>query len=131
MLERTDLLRGTLRKSAGGIAFAAFVGLFVNILYLVPSMFSIQVYDRVMGSRSLETLAMLVILVLCGLIFLAVLEFIRARVFMIVGERVARRLSAPTLEAAVAETLRSRSPLAANGMRDLLPREPLLSPMRR
>lgn len=119
MTDHADLLRTTWRQSAGGIGFAAFIGLFINILHLMVPMFSIQVYDRVMGSRSLETLAMLVILVLCGLAFLAVLEFIRARVFMIVGERVARRLSAATLEAAVAETLRSRSPLAANGMRDL------------
>ena len=119
MTDHADLLRTTWRQSAAGIGFAAFVGLFINTLHLMVPMFAIQVYDRVMGRRSLETLAMLVILVLCGLVFLAVLEFIRARVFMIVGERVARRLSAPTLEAAVAETLRSRSPLAANGMRDL------------
>ncbi|MBL8666394.1 MAG: type I secretion system permease/ATPase [Rhodospirillales bacterium] len=119
MKDHADLLRTTWRQSAAGIGFAAFLGLFINILHLMVPMFAIQVYDRVMGSRSLETLALLVILVLCGLVYLAVLEFIRARVFMIVGERVARRLSAPTLEAAVAETLRSRSPVAANGMRDL------------
>ena len=119
MTDHADLLRTTWRQSAAGIGFAAFLGLFINILHLMVPMFAIQVYDRVMGSRSLETLALLVILVLCGLVYLAVLEFIRARVFMIVGERVARRLSAPTLEAAVAETLRSRSPVAANGMRDL------------
>lgn len=119
MQERTDLLRRTLRGCAGGVAFAALVGLFVNILYLVQPLFSIQVYDRVMGSRSLDTLTMLGILAVFGLLFLAVLDYVRARVFMILGERLARRLSAATLEAAVSESLRSQSVHAANAMRDL------------
>ncbi len=38
---------------------------------------------------------------------------------MIVGERLARRLSAATFEAAVGESLRSQSVHAANAMRDL------------
>ena len=119
MQQRTDLLRQTLRGCAGGVAFAAFVGLFVNVLYLVQPLFSIQVYDRVMGSRSLDTLAMLSILAGVSLIFLGILDYVRARVFMIVGEQLARRLSAATLEAAVGESLRSQSVQAANAMRDL------------
>jgi ATP-binding cassette subfamily C protein len=119
MQQRADLLRNTLRGCAGGVAFAAFVGLFVNILYLVQPLYSIQVYDRVMGSRSLDTLTMLSILAGFSLIFLAILDYVRARVFMIIGERLARRLSAATLEAAVGESLRSQSAQAANAMRDL------------
>ena len=119
MPERTDLLRSTLRSCAGGVAFAAFVGLFVNILYLVPPLFSIQVFDRVMSSRSLDTLVMLGIITAVGLLFLAILDYVRARVFMIVGERLIRRLSTATFEAAVSESLRSQSAIAGNAMRDL------------
>lgn len=119
MQQRTDLLRDTLRGCAGGVLFAAFVGLFVNVLYLVQPLYSIQVYDRVMGSRSLDTLTMLSIIACVSLLFLAVLDYVRARVFMIVGEQLARRLSAATLEAAVGESLRSQSVQAANAMRDL------------
>ncbi len=101
--ERAELIRATLRRCASGIAYAAFVGLFVNALYLIVPFYMIQVYDRVMSSRSFETLTMLTIIAAAGLVCLATLDYVRARVFMIVGEQFARRLSGPTLEAAVCE----------------------------
>jgi ATP-binding cassette subfamily C protein len=72
-----------------------------------------------MSSGSIETLTMLTIIVAAGLICLAILDYVRARVFMIVGEQFARRLSGPTLEAAVGESLRSQSAASSNAMRDL------------
>ena len=117
--ERAELIRATLRRCASGIAYAAFVGLFVNALYLIVPFYMIQVYDRVMSSRSFETLTMLTIIAAAGLVCLATLDYVRARVFMIVGEQFARRLSGPTLEAAVCESLRSQSAVSGNAMRDL------------
>src|SRR5512134_587550 len=117
--ERAELIRATLRWCTGGIGYAAFVGLFINALYLIVPFYMIQVYDRVMSSRSLETLTMLTIIAGAGLVCLATLEYVRSRVFMIVGEQLARRLSGATLEAAVCETLRSQSAASGNAMRDL------------
>src|SRR5512134_29187 len=117
--ERAELIRATLRRCGSGIAYAAFVGPFVNALYLIVPFYMIQVYDRVMSSRSFETLTMLTIIAAAGLVCLATLDYVRARVFMIVGEQFARRLSGPTLEAAVCESLRSQSAVSGNAMRDL------------
>jgi len=116
---RSDLLRITLRRSGAGILFAAFVGVFINALHLVVPLYMLQIYDRVISSRSLDTLTMLTLLAVSCLVFLAVLDFIRARVFIIVGEQMVRRLNATVLESAVTESLQSQSVRSANAVRDL------------
>ncbi len=116
---RTDLLRWTLRRSGAGILYAAFVGVFINALHLVVPLYMLQIYDRVVSSRSLDTLTMLTVLAASCLVFLAVLDFIRARVFIIVGEQMVRRLNATILEAAVTESLQNQSARSANAVRDL------------
>lgn len=114
-----DMLRGILRQSAWGVAFAAGVGLLVNMLFLIMPLYMMQVYNRVLVGRSLDTLAMLTIVALTGLTFAAVFDYIRARAFIIIGERLARRLGVRTLRAAIRDSLRSSSATAANAMRDL------------
>jgi ATP-binding cassette, subfamily C, bacterial len=116
---RSDLLRWTLRRSGAGILYAAFVGVFINALHLVVPLYMLQIYDRVVSSRSLDTLTMLTILAVSCLVFLAVLDFIRARVFIIVGEQMVRRLNGTVLEAAVNESLQNQSARSANAVRDL------------
>ena len=76
---RADLLRWTLRRSAAGIVFAAFIGIFINALHLVVPLYMLQIYDRVISSRSFDTLTMLTILAGTCLVFMAMLDFIRRR----------------------------------------------------
>src|SRR6185369_1316242 len=116
---RTDLLRTTLRRSAAGIVFAAFLGVFISALHLVVPLYMLQVYDRVISSRSLDTLTMLTILAGSCLVFMMLLDFIRAKMFIIIGEQMTRRLNATILEAAVTESLQTQSPRSANAVRDL------------
>ena len=59
------------------------VGLFsaaINILMLTGSVYMLQVYDRVLGSRSLATLAGLFTIVVVLYAFLGFYEFLRARI---------------------------------------------------
>jgi ATP-binding cassette subfamily C protein len=116
---RTDLLRWTLRRSAAGVVFAAFLGIFINALHLVVPLYMLQIYDRVVSSRSFDTLTMLTILAGACLVFMAMLDFIRAKIFIIVGEQMTRRLNATVLESAVTESLQNQSPRSANAVRDL------------
>ena len=46
---------------------------------LVPALFMLQVFDRVLTSRSIETLIMLLVLSVGALLFMAYLDVIRAR----------------------------------------------------
>jgi PrtD family type I secretion system ABC transporter len=58
---------------------AAGFSMVINILMLVPALFMLQVFDRVLTSRSLETLIMLALLAGGALLVMAYLDVIRAR----------------------------------------------------
>lgn len=64
----------------------------VNILMLTGSVFMLQVYDRVLASRSMPTLVALLLVVTMLYSFLAVLDVIRSRVLLRIGQRVDEQL---------------------------------------
>lgn len=57
----------------------------------------LQVYDRVLTSRSVPTLIALTLLVIGLYVFMAILEFVRARVPVRVGRRLDEQLSGRVL----------------------------------
>ena len=81
----------------GGLAAAFGFSCLVNLLILVGPLFMLQVYDRVLSSRSVPTLVALfgIVAVLYG--FLGFFDFTRARVLSRLGHRLDARLSAVTL----------------------------------
>lgn len=75
---QTDWDRAT-RKIRYLLATAMFFGVFFNILMLTGPLFMLQVYDRVLGSRSEETLVALLVLVLGLYALMWLLDFSRSR----------------------------------------------------
>ncbi len=61
---------------------AAFFSLFINLLLLAPSLYMLQTYDRVLGSRSLETLYMLTLVLAIALLVMSGLEMVRSRLLV-------------------------------------------------
>jgi len=61
------------------LIYIAFFSIFINLCMLVIPLYSLQVFDRVLSARSVETLLLLAILALSLLFFQASLEFIRTR----------------------------------------------------
>jgi ATP-binding cassette subfamily C protein EexD len=66
---------------------AAFFSLFINMLMLFPSIYMMQVYDRVLGSNSTSTLLMLTLLAVLLFAMLGALEWIRSQVLIRVSTR--------------------------------------------
>lgn len=114
-----EVLAATRHRCITGLLFAALLSCFVNVLQLLLPIYTLQVYDRVLNSRSIDTLIMLTVLTLAGIAVMGVLDCIRARIFTVLGVGLSRRLSAPALEAAVSESLRTGSPQAAQVTRDI------------
>ena len=83
-----------------------FLGVFlfsilINILYLTGSLFMLQIYDRVIPSRNLATLTGLIVLA-CGLyLFQALLDLIRARIFVRLARSFDAAVSPKVFEAVV------------------------------
>lgn len=83
---------------------------FINLLALNGPLFMLQVYDRVLASRSVPTL--LALCVLAGLLysFQAVLDALRSRLLLRVGESFAEKFSKTVLSAIARAPLTSRIP---------------------
>lgn len=114
----SEQFRDTLRDLVRGGLAAGAVGAFVNILHLGLPLFTIQVYDRVLSSGSMETLGALIIMALILLSFQTLLEVMRQRVFVILASRAVARLGTPVLEAAVENSL-TRGQVAGGALQDV------------
>jgi len=100
------------------VAVGAF-SLCINVLMLAPSLYMLQVYDRVLSSRNETTLLMLS-LILAGLYLLyAALEWVRSMVLVRVGVRLDLALDGRVFNAAFERNLRSGGGNAAQALGDL------------
>ncbi|GAK70022.1 putative type I secretion system ATPase [Agrobacterium rubi TR3 = NBRC 13261] len=82
----------------------------VNLLALTSPIFMLQVYDRVLSSGSVPTLVGLAILAIGLYAIQAILEIIRARILVRIGEAFDNRLSGRVHDAVVRLPLSSRMP---------------------
>ncbi len=114
-----SLVRQLQRSFAGGLAYAAFLSLCVNLLLLTVPLFMLQVQERVINSRSFDTLTMLLVIAVGALGLYGAIEFIRSLTFQTMASIFARRLNLPALEAAVSSSLEQGSAQATQAIRDL------------
>jgi ABC-type protease/lipase transport system fused ATPase/permease subunit len=82
---------------------------FTNLLMLTGPLFMLQVYDRVIASRSEETLVALFALVGLLYFFYWLLEYARGRVISRVGARLQDALNAPAFRAVIERAARRTS----------------------
>ena len=102
-------------------SFSAVVlfSMFINLLYLTPTLYMLQVYDRVLASRSHFTLYMLTALVAGLYLLMSVLEQVRSRVLVRVGARLDQSLNQRLFMAIFDFGLRQRSAVTAQPLTDL------------
>ncbi len=86
-------LKATLKKSKDSFVYVGFVSMFINILMLVPSIYMLQLYDRVLASRSEYTLLMLTLITVALFAMLGSLELVRSRILVRVGNKIDSELS--------------------------------------
>ena len=86
--------------SGGGIALAFVFSAFVNLLMLSAPLYMLQVYDRVLVSRSVETLLALTLLLVGLYLAMGLLDFARGRIMTRVGARLQAGLESRVLNAA-------------------------------
>ncbi|MCM5704937.1 type I secretion system permease/ATPase [Larsenimonas salina] len=67
---------------------AGVFSMFINLLMLVPPLYMLQVYDRVITTRSEATLLMLTLIVIFLFVVMGGLEIVRSRLLVRVGNRI-------------------------------------------
>jgi PrtD family type I secretion system ABC transporter len=95
------------------------VSFFVNVLLLIPALFMLQVFDRVLASQSGETLLVLLISVGVALVLLLALDYLRSRLQGVAGNIVAEALSPAVAKIVVAQGARRSGRGSPEGLRDI------------
>lgn len=102
------------------IIWAFVFSIFVNLLMLTGPIYMLQVYDRVLSSRSVETLVALTVLVAVLYALMGVLDYARGRTIARVGARFQSALDDRVFEAALRRSVDPRERKVASGaQRDL------------
>jgi ATP-binding cassette subfamily C protein len=91
----------------------------INLLYLSSSFFMLEVYDRVIPSRSLPTLGALCVIVLVIYAFQGALDLIRSRIFVRIGSLLDARLSDLTFRTGLELAVRRQGTDPQQPSRDL------------
>jgi PrtD family type I secretion system ABC transporter len=91
------------------IAFSAAI----NLLYLAPSLYMLQVYDRVIPTSGVLTLVLLSVVLIVSLLVLALLDAIRSRLLARAGVRVERLAADAVIEAGMRARRSGAMPLAS------------------
>jgi ATP-binding cassette subfamily C protein len=112
-------LRAARRSLRGLFWFAALFSIFVNLLMLTGPIYMLQVYDRVLGSRSVETLVALTALVAFLFIMMGILDFARARIMGRAGARFQGLLERRVFDAVLRRAAVSPDDRSAGGLNDL------------
>ncbi|MES2262007.1 MAG: type I secretion system permease/ATPase [Pseudomonadota bacterium] len=98
------------------------VGVFsaiTNLLMLVPSLYMLQVYDRVLASKNEITLLMLTLMMLGSYLLMGSLELIRSFVLVRVGARFDMTLNKRVYTAAFEQSLKKGGGNAGQALSDL------------
>ncbi|WLH33141.1 type I secretion system permease/ATPase [Pseudomonas sp. FP2196] len=91
----------------------------INVLMLVPSIYMLQVYDRVLSSQNETTLAMLSLMVVGFFAFIGLLEVVRSFIVIRIGSQLERRFNLRVYQAAFERNLFKGEGNAGQSLGDL------------
>ena len=98
------------------------VGVFsaiINLMMLIPSLYMLQVYDRVLSSRNEMTLLMLTIMIVVAFIIMGALEFVRSFVLIRIASQLDMKLNKRVYTAAFEQNLKRAGGNAGQALQDL------------
>lgn len=104
--QKTDLQRA-LDATKGSFISAGVFSMFINILMLVPVIYMLQVYDRVITSGSEDTLIMITLIMVFLLSSMGALEWVRSRILVRVAAKLDQLLSHRVFVASFKQSLYS------------------------
>jgi len=91
----------------------------INLLMLVPSIYMLQVYDRVLSSQNETTLVMLTLMVVGFFAFIGTLEVVRSFIVIRIGSQLERRFNLQVYKAAFERNLQRGEGHAGQSLGDL------------
>ena len=112
-------LKQTIQKSKRCIVYAAVFSFFVNLLMLTPPLYMLQLYDRVVTSRSESTLFFLTLIVLILFAVMGIFEVLRSRILIIFANQLDMHLTERIYDAIFKLASRFPGRVSSQAMSDL------------
>ncbi len=118
MMPRTELaeILFSFRKA---FYTAGLFSMFINVIGLVPSIYMLQVYDRVLQSRNVTTLIMLTVIMLGFYLMLGMLELARSKLLIRIGAQLDMKLNSRVFVASFEKNLKRAGGNAGQALGDL------------
>jgi len=102
--QKTELF-GALKSVKQYFIYAALFSMAINILMLMPAIYMLQVYDRVITSGSLSTLAMLTLIMMFLLMGMGGFEWVRSRILVRASNKLEEMLRERVFDATFKQSL--------------------------
>lgn len=112
-------IRAALGAYRGGFRSVGTFSAVINLLMLVPPLYMLQVYDRVLASGNTTTLLLLTVMAMGLLALMGALEYVRSLAVIHIGERLDARLGERVYGAAFERGLAGQGAQAGQATRDL------------
>ena len=100
-------LRKALDACRSSFVSAGVFSMFINLLMLMPTIYMLQVYDRVLASSSVSTLMLMTLIAVFLFAVMGGLEWVRGQILIIASTRLDHLLGAPLFDALYTRTLSS------------------------
>ena len=113
-------MRDILRYGFKQFAFISFLGMGINLIYLMVPIYIMVVYDRVLYSFSTPTLVTLSLLTLFSLIIMGILEYIRSRMLLQAGIGMEQKILPHVLSTMHNNAIAIDKPGYTRGLQDLM-----------
>lgn len=112
-------LKESIKKSKRVIIYAGLFSMFINVLMLTSPLYMLQLYGRVVTSRSLDTLFFLTLIVIFLYLCMALFEILRSRILVVFSNQLDLRLSERVYDAIFKLSTRQPGRVSSQPMRDL------------
>lgn len=109
----------TLAEFKGAFKSVGVFSAIINMVMLVPSLYMLQVYDRVLASRNETTLLMLTLMMLVAYLCMSALEVVRSFVLVRVGAQFDMKMNKRIYTAAFEQNLKKAGGNAGQALHDL------------
>ena len=98
--------------------WAASFSALLNLLFLAPTLYMLQIYDRVVPTRGGLTLLFLTLVLIFALATLSMLDFIRSRLLVRASVRLDRQLAGAIIDTLISQRAGTRDTMNKQAMRE-------------
>ena len=115
----STVLEAVLRRCRGGLVAVVFFSMCINVLMLTAPLYMLQVFDRVLNSRSEETLLFLTLIAVAAFVTLGAVEAVRHQMLSRIGGWIDGQISGELLLNAMRINPGAERPASVQSLRDL------------